>query len=166
MAAIVRVDVYHGAGPSSAAWTANELFHRADTSATSTSNPVPVPNAGTANSWPKWTKMNVTTAPAGSITNLRWFDGSSWGTGIKLYAKKNATYTQGSSTDETKSLASYTDAASYTSGSPYVINSGTVLTATTGVGTQDYLETIIELGTTAVQGTVTGHTLTYRFDET
>lgn len=169
MPATAAVQVYHGAGPTESAWTSGGRYHRADDDPTTdgSTTPIQIPAAGNNNSWRKSHKLKFTTAPAGSITNLRWFDGSSWGTGVTLYAKKTASYTQATSTDESMATTGYTDASTYTSGSPLTITAGTVLSnPTTGTGTQDYVETFLRVGTTASPGAISGHTLSYRYDET
>lgn len=170
MAATYQVDVFHGAGPSAGAWPAGGRFHRADTDPTTDGSTtfIPIPTSGTNYSWRKSFKLNVTGAPTGTVSNLRFYsDASSWGTGITPYAMKEASYTQASASDNTALFdGSAVDLTTYTSGSPYTINSGTVLTATTGYGTQDYL--VIQVGGTSsvAAGTTTARTLTYRVDET
>lgn len=170
MAATYQVDVYHGAGPSSGAWPAGGRFHRADTDPTTDGSTtfIPIPTSGTNYSWRKSFKLNVTVAPVGTVANLRFFsDGVSWGTGVTAYAMAKASYTQATSADNTALFdVSAVNLTTYTSASPLTINAGTVLTATTGVGTQDYLVIQVGGGTTATAGTTTARTLTYRVDET
>lgn len=169
MAAVTEVRVHHGAGPTASAWAAGGRLHRADTTPTTDGATVytPIPAAGTNYSWRKWAKLVVTSAPTGSISNLRWFyDGVALATGATLYVKKEATYTQASATDESASMTGYVDATTYTSGSPLTITAGTVLTATTGTGTQDYLVHQAAATSTTPAGTTAARTATYRWDET
>lgn len=170
MAATYQVDVFHGSGPSSGAWPSGGRFHRADTDPTTDGSTtfIPIPSAGTNYSWRKSFKLNVTVAPVGVVSNLRFFsDGTTWGTGITPYAKQKASYTQASATDNTALFdGTAVDLTTYTSASPLTINAGTVLTATTGYGTQDYLVIQIAGGTTVSAGTTSARTLTYRVDET
>lgn len=170
MAASYQVDAATGAGPTMAAWPAGGRFHRADSHPTvdGSTTFIPIPTSGTNYSWRKSFKLNVTVAPTGTVSNLRFFsDTTSWGTGITPYAMKKASYTQGSSSDNTALFdGSAVDLTTYSSASPYTINSGTVLTATTGYGTQDYLVLQVAVGTTAAPGTTSARTLTYRCDET
>ncbi len=170
MAAVYQVDVFHGSGPTASAWPAGGRFHRADTSPTTdgATTYIPIPTSGTNYSWRKHFKLNVTTTPVGAVSNLRFFsDGTSWGTGVTAYAKISATYTQGSSSDNSTVITSATDVTTYTSGSPLTVNSGTVLSnPTTGYGTQDYVVMQVAGGTTVAAGTTSARTLTYRVDET
>jgi hypothetical protein len=170
MAATYQVDVFHGSGPSAGAWPSGGRFHRADTDPTTdgATTFIPIPTSGTNYSWRKSFKLNVTVAPTGVVSNLRFFsDGVSWGTGITPYAKQKAAYTQATSSDNTALFdGTAVDLTTYTAASPLTINAGTVLTATTGYGTQDYL--VIQIGgiTTVAAGTSTARTMTYRVDET
>ena len=170
MAATYRVDVFHGAGPSASAWTSGGRFHRADTDPTSDGSTtfIPVPTSGTNYSWRKAFKLNVTGAPSGTVSNLRFFsDGVLWGTGITCYAKASASYTQASSSDNTTLFdGTAVSVTTYTSSSPLTINAGTVLTATTGYGTQDYLVMQVGVTASASPGVTSARTLSYRVDET
>lgn len=170
MAASYEVNVWHGAGPTDSAWSAGARYHRADTSPTTdgATTFIPIPTSGTNYSWRKHHKLKVTVAPTGVCSNLRWFtDGTSWGTGISFFARTNGTYTQGSSSDNSAQVSGTVDAvANYVAGTPLTVNAGTVLTATTGYGTQDYVVTQVGGGTTAGAGTTSARTLTYRVDET
>lgn len=167
MAATVQIISYHGAG----AATENTItsstirYKQADDDTQDTSNPVPVPTSGTNYSYAKWTKIKVTSAPTGDITNLRWFsDGVSWGTGVDLYVGKTATYTQ--STAATLNSVASVVATTYVAATPLTINAGTVLSATTGTGTQDYVCTQVRVTTTASAGVTAARAYTYRYDET
>jgi hypothetical protein len=170
MAAAYEVNVFHGASPTEEAWPAGGRFHRADTSPTTdgATTYIPIPTSGTNYSWRKHFKLKVTTTPVGAVSNLRFFsDGSSWGTGVTAYAKKDASYTQGSSSDNSAQLASSADVTTYTSASPLSVNSGEVIAnPDTGYGTQDYV--VMQVGGTssAAAGTTSARTLTYRVDET
>ncbi len=153
------------------AWSNGGRFHRADSSPTSDGSTtfIPIPTSGTNYSWRKSFKLNVTTTPVGTVSNLRFFsDASSWGTGVTPYAKLKAAYTQGSSSDNSALFdGTAVDLTTYTSGSPLTITAGTVLSnPSTGYGTQDYLVIQVGVGSTAVAGTTAARTLTYRTDET
>ena len=170
MAATYQVDCATSTGPTMAAYPSAGRFHRADSHPTTdgATTYIPIPTSGTNYSWRKSFKLNVTVAPAGTVSNLRFFsDTTSWGTGITAYAKQKATYTQGSSSDNSALFdGTAVDVTTYSSASPLTINAGTVLTATTGYGTQDYLVMQVGIGATASPGTTSARTLTYRVDET
>lgn len=170
MVATVQIISYHGATGSTETQIDGSVvkYKRADNDTDDTLNPVVIPLSGTNYSWRKSFKLKITVSPDGDISNLRFFTAGSWGTGITLYGLKQATYTQGSSTDETALFdAGAVDTSTWTSSSPYVINSGIVISnPNTGTGTQDYLVTQLAVDSTATRGTAGPVTLTYRFDET
>lgn len=171
MAATYQVDAATGSGPTMAAFPSNGRFHRADSHPTvdGSTTFIPVPTSGTNYSYRKSFKLNVTATPVGTVSNLRFFsDGSSWGTGITCYAKAKATYTQGSSSDNTALFdGTAVDVTTYTSSSPLTINAGTVLSnPSTGYGTQDYLVLQVGGDSTVVAGVSAARTLSYRTDET
>lgn len=169
MPATYQIDVFHGASPTASALPTNGRFHRADTTPTTdgATTFIPIPTGGTNYSWRKSLKLNVTGAPSGSVANLRFYtDGTSWGTGVTPYAINTGTYTQASTSDNSALIPSGVDATTYTSSSPMTVNAGTVLTATTGYGTQNYVVMQIGVAATASPGTTAARTITYRVDET
>jgi hypothetical protein len=170
MAATYRIDSGTGSGPTMAAFPAGGRFNRSDTHPTTDALTtfIPIPSSGINYSWRKSFKLNVTVAPVGTVSNLRFFsDGVSWGAGITPYAMKKSAYTQASGADNNAIFdGSAVDVTTYISASPLIINSGTVLTATTGYGSQDYLVMQIAIATTAAPGTTAARTLSYRVDET
>jgi len=176
MAATVEVRYFTGASPgiTGTVWPANGRYDRSDSVPTTdgSTNAIPIPAAGSglfANSWRRWTKIFATVAPTGTISNLRWYDGTSWGTGVKNWVKStpDASYVQASAADESLGTAVYTDASTLTLNSPLVVNAGTVISATgTGGAAQNYVESFLRVDETATQGLISGHTLVYRWDET
>lgn len=172
MAATTKIHEFIGSGPTAVDITSLHIrFKRADNDDSAEQppdalNPVPIPTSGTNYSWRKHTKLYIQTTPANQISNLRYFSsGTALGTGIVHQALLNATYTQGSTSDETTSIGG-TDTATYTSSSPLTVNSGVVIAnPSTGYGTQNYLVQQMNIGTTASAGTSGTRTLTYRYDE-
>ena len=182
MAASAQVRFYTGASPGSASSdiTGTTIrFKRADNSTQDTNNPVPLPVSGLAFSWRKSTKVNWSSTPAGSITNLRWFLNSVLTSGIRLFARiqSSGVYVQGSSNDE-NGIAGFTDtggnqsandATNYTSSAPLTVNSGTVLSnPNTGEGTQVFLETQLAVSSSysGGAGVISSFQMTYRYSET
>lgn len=178
MAATVQIISAHGATITTTETPidgATIKYKRADNDTNNASNPVPVPSSGNKYSWRKTMRIKATTTPDGEISNLRWFsDGGSWGTGVKLWAHDVpvANYTQGAVADETTKIpqdageGAVTDASTYTSGAPLTLNSGTVIAnPSTGYGTQNAVESQIEVGTTATRGSKGPRTFTMRLDE-
>ena len=113
----------------------------------------------------KWTKIKVISAPTGDITNLRWFsDGTFWGTEVNLYAGTNAVYAQ--STAASLDSSASVIATTYVSAAPLTINGVTILTTTTGTGTQDYVVSQVRVTSGASAGITSARAYTYRYDET
>lgn len=177
MAATVQIISAHGATVTTTETQIDGTtikYKRADNDTNDTANPVPKPAAGSNFSWRKSMRIKITVAPDGDITNLRWFGpGASWGTGVTLWAhtKPTANYDQASSADDSAKIgvdggSAVTDAINYITSAVLTVNAGTVVGATTGYGTQDLVETQIEVASTASRGTKGPQTFTYRFDET
>ncbi len=134
MAAVVRASYASGAGPTLATAETGAKYGREESLAGATT-PIPVPTAtGTAFSWPKIYRLEVTTLDAAtSISNFRHRISAATATGLKLWFVDNgATYTQvaavaaadsgtNDSTPATYTAAPTTDtvydAASYSAGS-------------------------------------------------
>jgi hypothetical protein len=95
MAAVVRASYASGAGPTLATAETGAKYNREETLAGTTA-PIPKPNAtGTAFSWPKVMRLEVTTLDATSISNFRHNIASAPSTGLALWFKDDATtYTQ------------------------------------------------------------------------
>lgn len=179
MAATAEIRIYNGSGGGTAGSDiigTTIRFKRADNQTQDLNNPIPLPTSGENLSWVKWSKIRWTTTPSGSITNLRFFVASP-PSGIKHYAWTNATYTQGSSSDEsgvtgktdTQPNKDANDETTHTSGSPLVVNSGTVLSnPSTGEGTQDFVAQQLGVLSTyaAGAGVITSFQATYRYSET
>jgi hypothetical protein len=169
MAATTSIRVFHGNG----ATIINTLsegqeirYKRADNDTVDTLNPVQVPtNSATAYSWRKYFKLKVDTAPSGKISNLRWFsDGTAWGTGIRHFVYTIGSYaTQPGTNDETaEANSAQSNSTQFTSASPLTVRAGTVLTATTGLGTQQYVGGQVGVISEAGPGTTSPRTHTYR----
>lgn len=135
-------------------------FANADAATPGTSNPMVIPATGVDYSFEKWTRLKVTVAPDTNISNLKFYtDGGNPWTGVLLYAKAVTTFAQPA---EATGTAGYTNAFSYTSGSALSLGTGTF----TGTGEKgDHAVLMMTVGTTATQGTLTGETVTYSYDE-
>lgn len=179
MAATAQTRYYNGVGGGTAGSDVigtTIRYKRADNQTVDANAPIPKPAAGENLSWTKYSKMNWTTAPAGVITNLRYFSDTPV-TATKHYAWLDATYTQPASGDEA-GISGFTDSqpnkdacdeTTHTSASPLVVNAGTVLSnPTTGEGTQDFVASQVGVLSTyaAGPGAVAAKDITYRYDET
>ena len=184
MAASAQTRYYTGASPGSASAdiTGTTIRYKlADNAAQDANNPVPLPASGLNFSWRKSTKVNWTTTPANNITNLRWFLGTNPVSGIRFFARLQATgiYIQANSNDQ-NGITGFTDtggnqtandATNYTSSAPLTVNAGTVLSnPNTGEGgaNQVFVETQLAVASSYAggPGPITSFQVTYRYSET
>jgi hypothetical protein len=178
MAASCATRYYHGS-PGSAGLDVTGTtvrFKLADSDGQDSSTPLSVPVSGENLSWSKFMKVNFTSSPAGSITNLRFFVASP-PTGINHYSWAITGYTLPSSAD-VSGITGYTDNPTNkttnnypnrTSASPLTINAGTVLSnPSMGEGSQGYTQH--QLGVLSTYpggaGPITAFTATFRYAET
>lgn len=176
MAATVYIRRLTGAGPTYT--NIQSTTNRASTSdvaAPGSSDPIPIPTAGTNYSFWVSTQLNANTAPTGTINNIKWYtDGASgFGTGTAMKAMDATTYdqatgTQGetgdilNTTNYTTLTAAPVDAFTFTEAAPKAITGSTTTTGNFG-----YLMAYqIEIGTSASAGTATAETITWKYDET
>lgn len=184
MAASSQVRYYTGASPGSASGdiTGTTIrYKQADAATQDTNNPIPLPASGLNFSWRKSTKINFSTTPAGTISNLRWFLATLPGTGVRFFARLQVSgiYIQAISNDAT-GITGFTDtspnqttndAVNYISAAPLTVLAGTLLTnPNTGEGgvTQLFVETQLALSTAYVAGpgVIASFQATYRYSET
>lgn len=142
MAATVRASYASGAGPTLANAETGWKYNREETLA-GTSAPIPKPNAtGTAFSYPKPVRLEVTATDATSISNLRHRIASAPSAGLKLWFRDDgATYQRGNAlaaadngTTDDATPSGYTAAPT----SDTVYDSGSYSASSTG-GKGDYL---------------------------
>lgn len=180
MAATIIINRKTGAGPTNTAITSGNT--RASTSdnayTTETTNPIPIPGAGTNYSFWVNTRLECTVAPATLVDNLKWFtDGNNgFGTGVTCKAETANTYGQATGTVGTTgdqlTVANYgdgiddlnaapTDSFGFTSGSPLSVSGSTSTTGEFG----DLVVYQIEVTTTASAGATPTETFTWQYDE-
>lgn len=165
MVATVQIVEKNGAGGTQTDKTSGTIrFKNADNSTVDTSNPMVIPGAGSDWSYEKWVRLNVTVAPSTQISNIRAYtDGSSgFGTGVSLWWKNGGNY---STPAEGTASTGYTDAFTYTSGA--TLGLGTTNAGPyTGTGEKgDHLVMLLQVASTATQGSLTAETLTIAYDE-
>lgn len=91
MAATVRASYASGAGPTLATAETGATYNREETLAGTTA-PIPKPNAtGTAFSWPKVFRLEVTASDSTSLSNLRHRIASAPSAGLKLWYRDDGT---------------------------------------------------------------------------
>lgn len=152
-----------------------------DSPSPGTSNPIPIPAAGTNRSWWASTRLSATTTPTTAIQNIKWFsDGTSFGTGLVCMGQTAAAatgYTQATgsggagtsgtilnTTNYTALSAATVDVTTLTSGSPKSVT-GSISNPSTG-NFGDFFVFQLEVGTTASVGLTTARTFTWQYDET
>lgn len=166
MAATVDIREKNGAGETATVKTSLTVrFKAADDANADLNDPIVRPPSGTAYSYEKYLRLNVSVAPTGAITSPRAYsDGANnLGTGVSLFAGVVGSYTQPVVTD---SATATVDLFTYTSGSPRtmdVTNTGPY----SGTGDiADYLVMQIDVADTASPGLTSAETLTIAYDET
>ena len=146
-----------------------------------TSNPIPIPAAGTNRSWWASTRLNASVGPSNGINNIKWYsDGTSFGTGLVCKGNDAAAatgYTQATgsggagTSGTTLATAAYpalsgapVDVTTLTSGSPKSITGSLAAAGTGDFG--DFFVFQLEVGSTAAVGSTTARTFTWSYDET
>ena len=172
MAATVAIIHDNGTGPTENDITGATLtFDASDSSNTTgdTSNPIQIPDAGSAYSHWRATKLKVTGGTFTRVDTIRWYtDGANGlGTGLTLNVATSSAYTQadGSELNDTNysggSLSTPADAFTYSDGSELNVNG--VLNASGD--TSDYVVLQLAVDSTASPGTSSSETITWKYDE-
>lgn len=155
MVAVMEASVYHGASPGAATDVTNQTvrFKQADNDTQDANDPIPIPSSGFNYSWRKSFKLLATTGPDNQITNLRFFsEQQDLGTDRDILIATSASYTQGSSADESTPISAV-DVDTYSLGAPLTVQAGQVFgAAETGEGTQDFVVLQARVGPAATAG--------------
>jgi hypothetical protein len=163
MVATVQIAEKNGAGGTLTDKTDGTIrFKNADDATVDGNNRMSVPGSGSDWSFEKWVRMNVTVAPDVDIQNAEFYmDGTNnFGTGVSLWAKAVSSY---ATPAEGTASAGYADAFSYTSGSPLDLGSGPF----TSTGEKaDHVVLLMEVASTATNGSLTPEGMTIGWDET
>lgn len=136
-------------------------FKNADDANVDTADPMVIPGSGSDWSFEKWLRLNVTVAPDTELSNLEFYmDGANgFGAGVNLWAKAVTAY---ATPAEGTASTGYLDAFSYTAGAPLSLGAGAV----TGTGEKgDHVVLLLEVQSTATQGTLAAETATFSYDE-
>jgi hypothetical protein len=168
MAATVQLLSYHGASPTGTDVAGGSVrFKLADDDAANSLNPIVIPTSGTAYSWVKQFKLNVSAWNTGTtdINNPQVFSGTNTiGTGVDIAYNLSATYLD-PTTNMATALSPRTGSIINTAGSPVAITGAGAIT-NPALGTfHDYVRFQVEVTSAATQGTTPAQTLTLSFDE-
>ena len=185
MAATVLITRWSGASSGPTTTDITSTTNRAQTgdgtgAGSPTTSPIPVPTSGTNYSYWVSTRLSVSAAAAGSITNVRWYtDGAnSLGTGVGLNVATATTYVQATGTPNTTGnqltsanhnfISGYgtsaTDAFAKTSAAPISVNGS--IGSVTGGAWADFVVYQVTVVNTAGPGVATESGITYQYDET
>jgi hypothetical protein len=135
----------------------------ADNATVDPNNPMVIPGSGSDWSYEKWLRLKIgATGPSVQITNLKFYtDGTNgFGTGVSLWAKAVSTY---ATPAEGTASTGYADAFGYTSGSALSLGSGPYTATDTEIG--DHCVLLLQVASTATQGSLTTETVTFSYDE-
>lgn len=178
MAATVIINEWNGTGGTKTAKTSGTIrFKNADNATVDLNNPLVVPSSGMDYSFEKWVRLEITGGTFTQVSNLRAYtDGANgFGTGVKLWFATTGTYdsTNGPQEPSTSNdpplgpdgVTPMSDIFTKTSGAPIdmdAVNTGP-FTTTGNIG--DFLVMVMEVESTAAQGTLTSEQLTFAYDE-
>lgn len=168
-----RVDVSGGSGSTRASTS--------DAPTPGTTNPIPIPAAGTNYSFWVVLQLNAFTTPAGTINNIKWYlDGTNSWTGVTFEVGTSPVYTQATGTtgatgdqltDTNYTVGTLTPTTptadngfTYTSASPLAVTGTLSNPATGAIG--DFVAYQLSVGTTAGAGTLSAENITFQYDET
>jgi len=143
---------------------------------TETTDPIPIPGAGTNYSFWVSTRLSCTVTPTGTVNNVKWYsDAASFGTGVTVVGAKASTGAtvgyriaasaiQLTTGNHTGLDATPVNVTTLTSGSPLAIT-GSITNPSTG-RFGDLFVYSFEVGTSATAGATSQNTFTWQYDET
>jgi len=158
----------------------NIRFKVADDATIDSSDPIPIPAAGSNYSYWKQIYLYCDTAPSTQVDNIRFYtDGGGFGTGITVNAgdefpvKNSGANTGYDVADAAETMTNHTDitavtdAFTFTSGAPLsgpsISEAGNIIDA---IGeTTNYLVLQMVVASTASPGDLTNETFTFKYDE-
>ena len=161
MAASLSLRVYTSSGPTeSTARTGIDLIS-ADNDTNSLANRQANPITVGTNSYEKWLKLKIDTAPANGVTNFKiWGDGTVDTSTTLRFTSNYVTYQQGTATLSTIANASFT---TYTSNNKATWDTASY--SATGATTK-FVVFQLQVDGTAGPGNWTQETVSYSYDET
>jgi hypothetical protein len=161
MAASLSLRVYTSTGPTeSSAVTGIDLIS-ADNATNSLANRQANPITVATNSYEKWMKLKVDTAPANAVTNFKvWGDGAVQTSTTFKFTGAYVTYQQGSTVTSTIANTTFTN---FTAGNKATWDATTY---TTTNATTKFIVFQLQVDATAPAGNWTQETISYSYDET
>jgi len=166
VAATIKIVEKNGAGGTQTDKTSGEIrFKQADNATVDNNHRLVAADGSTCYSVEKWLRLKAETAPSVDITNVRFYtDGANgFGTGIGLYAKAVASYSQPA---QPNSVAGYSNAFTFTSAAALSLGAGVQLANPATGEFGDHAVLCMTIGSTAGPGLTAAETLTFSYDET
>lgn len=161
MAASLSLRVYTSTGPTeSGAVTGADLIS-ADNATNSLANRQANPITVGTNSYEKWLKLKIDTAPANAVTNFKiWGDGAVMTSTTLKFTAAYVTYQQGTTASSTIASTTFTN---FTSGNKATWDSASYSTTN---ATTKFVTFQLQVDGTAAAGNWTQETVNYSYDET
>lgn len=161
MAASLSVRVYTSSGPTESAVVTGIDLESADNATNSLGNRQSNPITVGTNSYEKWLKLKVDTAPANAVTNFKiWGDGAVQTSTTLMFTGAYVTYQQGTTASSTVANTTFNN---FTSGNKATWDS-TSYSATNA--TTKFTVFQLQVDATASPGNWTQETISYSYDET
>lgn len=161
MAASLSLRVYTGAGPTESAAVTGIDFISADNATNTLANRQANPITVGTNSYEKWLKLKIDTAPANGVTNFKiWGDGATDTSTTLKFTTNYVTYSQGTTATSAIANANFT---SYTAGAKATWDTASY-SATNA--TTKFTVFQLQVDSTAGPGNWTQETISYSYDET
>jgi len=161
MAASLSLRVYTGAGATESAVVTGIDLESADNATNTLANRQANPITVATNSYEKWLKLKIDTAPANGVTNFKiWGDGGVDTSTTLAFTSQYVTFQQASTVTTTIGNANF---VTYTAGNKATWD--TVSYSATGATTKFVLFQL-QVAATANPGNWTQETISYSYDET
>jgi len=161
MAASLSLRVYTSSGPTESAAKSGIDFISADNDTNTLANRQANPITVGSNSYEKWLKLKIDTAPANGVTNFKiWGDGATDTSTTLKFTTNYATYQQGTTAASTVANGTFN---SFTSGAKATWDTASY-SATNA--TTKFTVFQLQVDSTAGPGNWTQETISYSYDET
>lgn len=166
MVATVTIGEKNGVGGTYTDKTSGTIrMKNADNATVDSANAMLIPASGSDWSYEKWLRFKIgATGPAVQISNIKMYTdgGNGFGTGVSLWAKAVTAY---ATPAEGTSSASYENAFSYTSGLALSLDSGDGPWSAINTEFGKHAVLLLQVDSTAAQGSLTVETVTFSYDE-
>jgi hypothetical protein len=161
MAASLSLRVYTSTGPNESGVVTGADLISADNATNSLANRQANPITVATNSYEKWLKLKIDTAPSNGVTNFKvWGDGAVQTSTTLVFTAAYVTYQQGTTASSTVANTTFTN---FTAGNKATWDA-TSYTATND--TTKFIVFQLQVDATAPAGNWTQETVNYSYDET